>query len=98
MNIITWKAYLRNSYYEYELSKNLATRGLQTAFTADYVLGISIYIHAIVRSFGPLLDTSAIRGKNMKHFDYKKGTSPTTGVARPVYTTVVQVRQVDARS
>ena len=43
--------------------------GLQTAFTADYVPGISIYIHATVRSFGPLLDTSAIRGKNMKHSD-----------------------------
>ena len=26
MNIITWKAYLRNSYYEYELARNLATR------------------------------------------------------------------------
>ena len=26
MNIKTWKAYLRNSYYEYELSRNLATR------------------------------------------------------------------------
>ena len=25
MNIITWKAYLRNSYYEYELARNLAT-------------------------------------------------------------------------
>ena len=24
----------------------------------------------------------------MKHSDYKKGTSPTTGVAKPVYTTV----------
>ena len=65
------------------------TRGLQTAFTADYVLGISIYIHAIVQSFGPLLDTSAIRSENMKHSDYKKGTFPTTGVARPVYTTVL---------
>ena len=64
------------------------TRGLQTAFTADYVLGISIYKHATVRLFGPLLDTSAIRGKNMKHSDYNKGTSPTTGDARPVYTTV----------
>ena len=41
-----------------------------------------------MRSFGPLLDTSAIRGENMKHSDYEKGTSPTTGVARPVYTTV----------
>ena len=37
-----------------------------------------------MRSFGPLLDTSAIRGKNMKHSDYNKGTSPTTGDARPV--------------
>ena len=46
------------------------------AFTADYVLGISIYIHATVRSFGPLLDTSAIRAKNMKHSDYNRGTSP----------------------
>ena len=62
--------------------------GLQTAFTADYVLGISIYIHATVRSFGPLLDTSAIRGKNMKHSDCNEGTSPTMGDARPVYTTV----------
>ena len=62
---------------------------LQTAFTADYILGISIYIHAIVLSFGPLLDTSAIRCENMKHSDYNKGTSPTTGDARPVYTTVV---------
>ena len=26
MNIITWKAYLRNSYYEYELARNLAKR------------------------------------------------------------------------
>ena len=26
MNIINWKAYLRNSYYEYKLAKNLATR------------------------------------------------------------------------
>ena len=52
-------------------------------------MGISIYIHATVRSFGPLLDTSAIRGKNMKHSDYNKGTSPTTGDARPLYTTVV---------
>ena len=26
MNIITWKAYLRNSYYEYELARNLPTR------------------------------------------------------------------------
>ena len=68
------------------------TRGLQTAFTADYVLGISMYIHAIVRSFGPLLDTSNSRGENMKHSDYKKGTSPTTGVARPVYTTVGSIR------
>ena len=51
----------------------------------------SVYIHAIVRSFGPLLDTSAIRGENMKHSDYKKGTSPTTGVARPVYTTVRRI-------
>ena len=42
------------------------------------------------RSFGPLLDTSAIRGENIKHSDYKKGTSPTTGVARPFYTTVSQ--------
>ena len=25
MNIITWKAYLRNSYYEYELARNLAS-------------------------------------------------------------------------
>ena len=53
--------------------------------TADYALGISIYIHAIVRSFGPLLDTSTIRGENMKHSDYKKGTSPSTEVARSVY-------------
>ena len=29
-----------------------------------------------MRSFGPLLDTSAIRGENMKHSYYKKGTSP----------------------
>ena len=42
-----------------------------------------------MRSFGPLLNTSAIRGENMKHSDHKKGTSPTTGVGRPVYTTVV---------
>ena len=62
--------------------------GLQTAFTADYVLGISIYIHAMARSFWPLLDSSAIRGKNMKHSDYNKGTAPTTGDVRPVYTTV----------
>ena len=26
MNIITWKEYLRYSYYEYELTSNLATR------------------------------------------------------------------------
>ena len=26
MNIISWKAYLRNSYYEYELARNQATR------------------------------------------------------------------------
>ena len=26
MNINTWKAYLRNSYYEYEHARNLATR------------------------------------------------------------------------
>ena len=26
INTTTWKAYLRNSYYEYELAKNLATR------------------------------------------------------------------------
>ena len=69
------------------------TRGLQTAFTADYVLGISIYIYATVRSFGPLLDTSANHGKNTKHSDYNKGTSPTTGDARPVYTTVSQCSQ-----
>ena len=25
MNIITWKVYLRNSYYEYERGRNLAT-------------------------------------------------------------------------
>ena len=67
------------------------TRGLQTAFIADYVLGISIYIHATVWSFGPLLDTSAIRGKNMKHSDFNKGTSPTMGDARPVYTTVFSI-------
>ena len=66
------------------------TRSLQTAFTADYVLGISIYIHTIVRSFGLLLDTSAIRGENMKHSEFNKGTSPTTGDARPVYTIVVR--------
>ena len=41
-----------------------------------------------MRSFGLLLDSSAIRGENMKHSDYKKETSPTTGVARLVYTTV----------
>ena len=23
MNIITWKAYLKNSYYEYELTRNV---------------------------------------------------------------------------
>ena len=46
-----------------------------TAFKADYVLGISIYMHAIVRSIGPPLDTSALRGENMKHSDCKKGTS-----------------------
>ena len=44
-------------------------------------------VHATVQSFGPLLDTSAVRGKNMKHSDHNKGTSPTTGDARPVYTT-----------
>ena len=27
MNIITWKAYLRNSYYEYEFARNLAMHG-----------------------------------------------------------------------
>ena len=26
MNITTWEAYLRNSYNEYELARNLATR------------------------------------------------------------------------
>ena len=69
------------------------TRGLQIAFTADYVLGISICIHAIVRSFRVLLDTSAIHGENMKHPDFKKGTSPTTEVARYVYTTVLPIHK-----
>ena len=67
---------------------SLCLFSMHTAFTADYVLGISIYIHDIVESFKSLLDTSAIRGENIKHSEYKKGTSPTTGVARPVCTTV----------
>ena len=46
------------------------------------------YIYAMVRSFTPLLDTRAICGANMKHSDYKKGKLPTTGIARPFYTTV----------
>ena len=29
----------------------------------------------------------------MKHSDYNKGTSPTTGDARPVYTTVAGIYQ-----
>ena len=28
VNIITWKAYLRNSCYKYELASNLATRSI----------------------------------------------------------------------
>ena len=32
MNIITWKAYLRNEYYEYELARNLATRSKNKIF------------------------------------------------------------------
>ena len=58
---------------------------------------ISIYIYATVRSFGPLLDTSAIRDKNMKHSDYIKGTSLTTGDARPVYTTVYTTELIGHR-
>ena len=46
-----------------------------------------------MRSFGPLLDTIAVRAENMKHSDYKKGTSPTKGVARPGYTTVGLVQE-----
>ena len=53
-----------------------------------------MYIYAVVQSFGPLLDTSAVRGENMKHTDCKKGTSPTTGVSRPVYTTMVMSERV----
>ena len=56
----------------------------------SHAQSVYTYVHFIVRSCGPLLDTSAIRGENMKHSDYKKGTSPNTGVARPVYTTVAE--------
>ena len=37
MNITTWKAYLRNSYYECELARNLMTRAKIEAF----ILGFS---------------------------------------------------------
>ena len=36
MNIITWKAYLRNSYYEYELAINLATRSKNQNFNSQF--------------------------------------------------------------
>ena len=37
MNIITWKAYLRNLYYDYELARNLATRSKNQTFILGFL-------------------------------------------------------------
>ena len=45
MNIITWKAYLRNSYHEYELPRNLVTRSkIETFMLGIIISGISFRI------------------------------------------------------
>ena len=43
MNIINRKAYLRNSYYQYELSRNLAGRNKSEVF----IRGFYIIVHRV---------------------------------------------------
>ena len=38
MNIITWKAYLSNSYYEYEVARNLVMRSKNKNFHSRYFI------------------------------------------------------------
>ena len=56
----------KTSHIETIITNGIKFSPLQAGSQIGLVLGISIYIHATVRSFGPLLDTSAVRGKNMK--------------------------------
>ena len=40
MNIMTWKAYLRNSYYQYRLARNLATRSKNQNIHSRFFINI----------------------------------------------------------
>ena len=42
MNIITWKAYLRNLYYEYEFARNLATRSKNQNIHSRFLVSVCL--------------------------------------------------------
>ena len=69
MNIITWKTYLRNPYYECELARNLATRSKNQSIHSRFLYNSFQNVVQVLPMFSVWLrrlDPSLLIGNQIK--------------------------------